>query len=65
MYFRYSFLQCKPKNENIKNEIEELKKEFNNFLGNINQKFEAKVDKIQSGDELPPGVLKMIKIFPN
>jgi len=56
-------LKIVVKNENIKNEIEELKKEFNNFLGNINQKFEAKVDKIQSGDELPPGVLKMIKIF--
>ena len=34
-----------------------------NQLGNINQKFENKIDKIQSGDELLPGVLKLIKVF--
>jgi len=56
-------LKIKVKKDTVSDEIEELKKEFDTFLGNINQKFEAKVDKIQSGDELPPGVLKMIKIF--
>ncbi|MBD42300.1 MAG: DNA-directed RNA polymerase subunit beta [Pelagibacteraceae bacterium] len=56
-------LKIKVKKDTVADEIEELKKEFDTFLGNINQKFEAKVDKIQSGDELPPGVLKMIKIF--
>jgi len=44
-------------------EIESLVKNYENQLGNINQKFENKIDKIQSGDELLPGVLKLIKVF--
>ena len=49
--------------EKITTEIESLIKNFENQLGNINQKFENKIDKIQSGDELLPGVLKLIKVF--
>ena len=45
------------------NQIETLVKNYENQLGNINQKFENKIDKIQSGDELLPGVLKLIKVF--
>ncbi len=44
-------------------QIELLTKNYENQLGNINQKFENKIDKIQSGDELLPGVLKLIKVF--
>ena len=44
-------------------QIEALVKNYENQLGNINQKFENKIDKIQSGDELLPGVLKLIKVF--
>jgi len=44
-------------------QIESLIKNYENQLGNINQKFENKIDKIQSGDELLPGVLKLIKVF--
>ena len=44
-------------------QIENLVKNYENQLGNINQKFENKIDKIQSGDELLPGVLKLIKVF--
>ena len=44
-------------------QIEALIKNYENQLGNINQKFENKIDKIQSGDELLPGVLKLIKVF--
>ena len=44
-------------------QIEALVKNYENQLGNISQKFENKIDKIQSGDELLPGVLKLIKVF--
>ncbi|MDA1181037.1 MAG: DNA-directed RNA polymerase subunit beta, partial [Proteobacteria bacterium] len=44
-------------------QIESLIKNYENQLGNINEKFENKIDKIQSGDELLPGVLKLIKVF--
>tara|TARA_Y100000590_G_scaffold164179_1_gene188133 strand:+ start:74 stop:4276 length:4203 start_codon:yes stop_codon:yes gene_type:complete len=56
-------LKIKIKNTTYEKEISQLTSEFNNLLGNINQKFETQVDKIQSGDELLPGVLKMIKVF--
>jgi DNA-directed RNA polymerase, beta subunit/140 kD subunit len=49
--------------EKTNNQIEALVKNYENQLGNINQKFENKIDKIQSGDELLPGVLKLIKVF--
>ena len=49
--------------EKTNKEIESLVKNYENQLGNINQKFENKIDKIQSGDELLPGVLKLIKVF--
>ena len=49
--------------EKIISEIESRTKNYNIQLGNINQKFENKIDKIQSGDELLPGVLKLIKVF--
>tara|TARA_Y100001970_G_scaffold56927_1_gene72086 strand:+ start:53410 stop:57621 length:4212 start_codon:yes stop_codon:yes gene_type:complete len=49
--------------EKVMSQIESLTKNYENQLGNINQKFENKIDKIQSGDELLPGVLKLIKVF--
>ena len=49
--------------EKTNTQIESLVKNYENQLGNINQKFENKIDKIQSGDELLPGVLKLIKVF--
>ena len=49
--------------EKSNQQIESLVKNYENQLGNINQKFENKIDKIQSGDELLPGVLKLIKVF--
>ena len=49
--------------EKTTSQIESLIKNYENQLGNINQKFENKIDKIQSGDELLPGVLKLIKVF--
>ncbi len=56
-------LKINISDENKNNQIEALVKNYDNQLGNINQKFENKIDKIQSGDELLPGVLKLIKVF--
>ena len=44
-------------------EIEILKKEFDDEIKRLQVRFEEKVDKIQDGDELLPGVLKMVKVF--
>ncbi len=58
-----SLLKINIEDEKKTNQIESLVKNYENQLGNINQKFENKIDKIQSGDELLPGVLKLIKVF--
>ena len=43
--------------------LEALKEEFDENIARIQGRFESKVDKLQRGDELPPGVLKMVKVF--
>jgi DNA-directed RNA polymerase subunit beta len=44
-------------------EIETLKREFDAAVGKLNARFDSKVEKLQRGDELPPGVMKMVKVF--
>ncbi len=58
-----SLLNININDEKTISEIESRTKNYDIQLGNINQKFENKIDKIQSGDELLPGVLKLIKVF--
>ncbi len=51
------------KNDAVMAEMEALKQELDNERDRIQARFESKVEKIQRGDELPPGVLKMVKVF--
>jgi len=44
-------------------EIEALKKQFDESKSRLEARFEDKVDKLKRGDELPPGVMKMVKVF--
>src|SRR5229473_2819648 len=44
-------------------DIEALKKQMVDALGELQSRFESKVEKLQRGDELPPGVMKMVKVF--
>ena len=44
-------------------EIEKLKREFDAAVGRLQAQFDSKVEKLQRGDELPPGVMKMVKVF--
>jgi DNA-directed RNA polymerase subunit beta len=43
--------------------IEGLKEHFDKSIEQLKDRFENKVDKLQRGDELPPGVMKMVKVF--
>lgn len=43
--------------------IEELHKHYNILLDEIKKRFDNKVSKLQQGDDLPPGVMKMVKVF--
>ena len=63
---KYTLGQCWQfivSNKKIMNDIEVLKNEFDEEIKRLQNKFEEKVEKIQDGDELLPGVLKMVKVF--
>ena len=60
---RGQWWQIVPASEPILTRLEALKEEFDENIGRIQGRFESKVEKLQRGDELPPGVLKMVKVF--
>jgi len=44
-------------------EIEAIRKQYDESKKGLEQRFLDKVEKLQRGDELPPGVMKMVKVF--
>jgi DNA-directed RNA polymerase subunit beta len=44
-------------------EIEALRNQYDESRKGLEQRFIDKVEKLQRGDELPPGVMKMVKVF--
>ncbi|MFN3826575.1 MAG: DNA-directed RNA polymerase subunit beta [Micavibrio sp.] len=55
--------QIAVENEKRMEEIEAVSKTFDDAVDHLQQRFESKVEKLQRGDELPPGVMKMVKVF--
>jgi DNA-directed RNA polymerase subunit beta len=51
------------KNEKSMMDVEALKKQYDEAVKRLQARFENKVEKLQRGDELPPGVMKMVKVF--
>ncbi|MEQ8176734.1 MAG: DNA-directed RNA polymerase subunit beta, partial [Amphiplicatus sp.] len=49
--------------EAAQSEIEALKKQYDESRSRLEDRFNDKVDKLKRGDELPPGVMKMVKVF--
>ena len=60
---RANWWQIALKNDAAMAEVEMMKKQFDEAKGDLEARFEDKVDKLQRGDELPPGVMKMIKVY--
>ncbi len=50
-------------NEKAQAEIEAINKQYEDAKKNLERRFVDKVDKLQRGDEMPPGVMKMVKVF--
>jgi DNA-directed RNA polymerase subunit beta len=44
-------------------DVEALRNSFEESISRLEQRFENKVEKVQRGDDLPPGVMKMVKVF--
>ncbi|MBA4274670.1 MAG: DNA-directed RNA polymerase subunit beta, partial [Alphaproteobacteria bacterium] len=51
------------KDDKAMRQVENLKKQLDQAVDSLNKRFEEKVEKVQSGDDLLPGVLKMVKVF--
>ena len=56
-------LQITVGNDKAMEEIEALKKQLEEGVAEFQRRFEDKVDKLERGDELPPGVMKLVKVF--
>ena len=56
-------LQISFNKEDINNDLEKLKNQFDNASDDIKLRFEDKVTKIQQGDDLLPTVMKVVKVF--
>jgi DNA-directed RNA polymerase subunit beta len=51
------------KDAKVMADIEQIKKQFDDARARLTARFDSKVEKLQRGDELPPGVMKMVKVF--
>lgn len=49
--------------EKLNSTLEEVKDQVNKALADVEDRFNDKVEKVQAGDDLPPGVMKMVKVF--
>lgn len=55
--------QIAVEDETRMEEIEAMTKTFDAAVDDLKERFENKVEKLQRGDELLPGVMKMVKVF--
>lgn len=57
------YWQLIVENTEVMNEIEQIKHQYDEKKDMLNKKFTSKVEKLQSGDDLPQGALKVVKVF--
>jgi len=62
-YPRSQWWQFAVDNDARMTEIEAMQKQYDESKKRLEQRFLDKVEKLQRGDELPPGVMKMVKVF--
>jgi DNA-directed RNA polymerase subunit beta len=49
--------------DKVQGDLEAVRAQYDDAVKVINDRFEDRVEKLQRGDELAPGVLKMVKVF--
>jgi len=60
---RHDWWKIAVKDDKRQADIEALKAQYDEAAAVITRRFEDRVEKLERGDELPPGVLKMVKVF--
>ncbi len=62
-YPRSAWWQIALKDEDAAQIVEALNEQYEVQKRTLDARFEDKVEKVRRGDDLPPGVMKMVKVF--
>ncbi|WP_176085155.1 DNA-directed RNA polymerase subunit beta [Martelella sp. HB161492] len=62
-YPRSQWWMFAVESEEMQGEVEALRGQYDESKARLEQRFMDKVEKVQRGDEMPPGVMKMVKVF--
>jgi len=62
-YPRSQWWMFAVEDEKMQAELEDLRNVYDQAKKTLEQRFMDKVEKVQRGDELPPGVMKQVKVF--
>ncbi|KAA6204348.1 MAG: DNA-directed RNA polymerase subunit beta [Candidatus Tokpelaia sp.] len=62
-YPRSQWWQFAVEDEALQGRIEALRNQYDESKKLLERRFMDKVEKVQRGDEMPPGVMKMVKVF--
>ncbi|ALA16174.1 MULTISPECIES: DNA-directed RNA polymerase subunit beta [Chelatococcus] len=62
-YPRSQWWQFAVADDAVMSELEAMRKQYDESKKRLEQRFLDKVEKLQRGDELPPGVMKQVKVF--
>ncbi|SKA11814.1 DNA-directed RNA polymerase subunit beta [Consotaella salsifontis] len=62
-YPRSQWWMFAVEDEKLQGELEALRGQYDESKKMLEQRFMDKVEKVQRGDELPPGVMKQVKVF--
>ncbi|MCI0468702.1 MAG: DNA-directed RNA polymerase subunit beta [Nitrospirae bacterium] len=50
-------------NTDVKNKIDEISRETNKHIKNLETRYHEKIEGVKKGDELPPGINKIVKLY--
>ncbi|MDY8110708.1 DNA-directed RNA polymerase subunit beta [Fulvimarina sp. 2208YS6-2-32] len=62
-YPRSQWWMFAVEDEKVQGELEDLRRVYDDAKKTLEARFMDKVEKVQRGDELPPGVMKQVKVF--
>jgi len=60
---RHEWFKFAVADDNMQSQLEAVKAQYDEAVKAIKDKFEDRKEKLERGDELAPGVLKMVKVF--
>ena len=60
---RHEWWKFSVADDKVQSDLEAVKQQYDDAAKLITDKFHDRRDKLERGDELPPGVLKMVKVF--